>query len=233
MGGGNLENIFNITQRPSLVKSPAAKYASRLSLAQAGLTMEDIDLFDFYSCFPSMVQIIRNALKIMEEDPRPLTITGGMPFFGGPWSNYSLHPVITAVDLIRKNSSLKILQVANGGYNTKLSVGIYGNTPPIKPWSTEEFSKAQEEILKEELPKPVEEANGNLTIEAYTIIYKKDGTPDLGIVIGHIENGLRTLAILKEDSKTLQNLSRQELIGRTFTVSHDLETGYNYLMINN
>lgn len=233
MGGGNLQNIFNLTQRPTLIKSPAAKYGARLSLAQAGLKLADIDLFDFYSCFPSMVQIIRNALSIKEDDPRPLTITGGMPFFGGPWNNYSLHPVITAVDLIRKNPSLKIMQVANGGWNTKLSVTIYGKTPPIKPWSTEESSKLEKEIEKEELPKPVEKANGILTIEAYTITYKRDGTPNLGIVIGILEDGSRTLAILKEDSKTLENLSNQELIGKEFKVFHDDKTGFNYLKINN
>jgi len=232
MGGGDLQNIFNITQRPSLIKSPAAKNASRISLAQAGLKMRDIDLFDFYSCFPSMVQIIRNALKIKEDDSRSLTITGGMPFFGGPWNNYSLHPVITAVDLIRKNSSLKIMQIANGGWNTKLSVTIYGKTPPIKPWSTNEFIEVQQEILKEELPKPVEKANGILTIKAYTITYKRDGTPDLGIVMGHLENGSNTLALLKEDSKALQNLSEHELVGKKYRVFHDDQTGLNYLKVN-
>jgi len=232
MGGGNLQNIFNITQRPSLIKSPAAKHASRLSLAQAGLKLEDIDLFDFYSCFPSMVQIIRNALKLKEDDPRPLTITGGMPFFGGPWNNYSLHPVITAVDLIRKNPSLKIMQIANGGWNTKLSVAIYGKTPPIKPWSTDEFSEIQQEIEKEELPKPVEKANGILTIEAYTITYKRDGTPDLGIVIGLLENGSRTLGIIKEDSKILKNLCQQELVGKKFGIFYDNKIGLNFLKVD-
>lgn len=232
MGGGDLHNIFNITQRPSLIKSPAVKHASRLSLAQAGLKIEDIDLFDFYSCFPSMVQIIRNALNIKEKDPRPLIITGRMPFFGGPGNNYSLHPAITAVDLIHKSSSLKIMQIANGGWNTKQSVVIYGKTPLIRPWCTDKLSEVQQEIEGEELPKPVEEPNGILTIEAYTITYKRDGKPDLGIVIGVLENGSRTLAVLKEDSKTLENLSHQELVGKKFKVSRNYETSLNFLKIN-
>ncbi|MFX1454218.1 MAG: hypothetical protein ACFFDB_02480 [Promethearchaeota archaeon] len=232
MGGGNMENIFNITQRPSFINSPAVKFASQLSLEQAGLTLDKINLFDFYSCFPSMVQIIRNALGLKEDDPRPLTITGGMPYFGGPWSNYSMHPIITAVDLIRKNSSLKIMQVANGGYNTHLSVGIYGNTPPQKSWNNEEFLKVQQEIYKEKLPKPVKVANGILTIEAYTILYKRDGTPDYGIVIGYLEKGVRALALLKEGKKTLGYLCQQELVGRKFEVFHNDETGFNYLKIN-
>lgn len=232
MGGADLQNIFNVTQRPNLINSPAVKHASRLSLTQAGLKIADINLFDLYSCFPSMVQIILNELEIKEQDPRPLTVTGGLPFFGGPWNNYSLHPVITAVDLIRKNRSLKIMIIANGGYNTKQSVGIYGKEPPIKSWSISEISEPQKEILKEKLPKPVKEANGILTIEAYTIIYKRDGTPDLGIVIGFLENGSRTLAVLKEDSKTLENLSQQELVGKKFSVLHNYETGLNILQIN-
>ena len=89
----------------------------------------------------------------------------------------------------------------------------------------------QQEIEKEKLPKPVEKANGILKIEAYTIIYKRDGTPDLGIVIGLLENGSRTLALLKQDSKTLENLSHQELVGRELEVFHDDETGFNYLNI--
>lgn len=232
MGGGNLENIFNITQRPTFINSPAVKSASQLSLEQAGLSLDEINLFDFYSCFPSMVQIIRNALGLKEDDPRPFTITGGMPFFGGPWSNYSIHPIITAVDIIRENPSLKIMQVANGGYNTHLSVGIYGKTPPQKPRNNEEFLKAQQEIYKEELPIPVNVAGGNLTIEAYTILYKRDGTPDYGVVIGYLENGLRTIALLKEDNKTLGILSLQELVGRKFEIFHNDETGFNYLKIN-
>ena len=229
MGGATLENEFDITPRPNLLSSPAVEHASRISLAQAGLKLGDIDMFDFYSCFPSMVQIIRNTLQIEEDDPRPLTVTGGMSFFGGPWNNYSMHPVVTAVDLIRKDPSLKIMVVANGGYNTKESVGIYGKQPPKKHWGTEEVSTAQEEISKGELLNVVEEANGILTIEAYTIVYNKAGKPTMGIMLGHLEDGSRTLAMLLPDTMTLNQLSYQELVGRKFHVVHDKKKGINYL----
>ena len=233
MGGADLQNVFNITQRPNLTNSPAVKHASRLTLSQAGLQIEDIDLFDLYSCFPSMVQIILNELEINEQDPRPLTITGGLPFFGGPWNNYSLHPVITAVDLIRKDPSLKIMVIANGGYNTKQSVGVYGKEPPKKAWATREILEFQEEILKEELPKPVEKANGILTIEAYTIIYGRNGEPNSGIVIGHLENGARTLALIRKNGKGLEKLSQQELVGRKFKVFYDIKTNRNIIEFEN
>jgi acetyl-CoA C-acetyltransferase len=229
MGGATLHNLFDITPRPTLLTSPAVEHASQLSLAQAGLKLEDIDMFDFYSCFPSMVQIIRNALNIKEDDPRPFTITGGMSFFGGPWNNYSMHPVATAVDLIRKDPSLKIMVVANGGYNTKESVGIYGNQPPIKSWGMNEVSAAQEEISKGEQLDVVEKTNGIVAIEAYTITYNKVGKPTMGIILGHLEDGSRTLAMLIPDSKTLEQLTQLELVGKKFHVFHDRKKGINYL----
>jgi acetyl-CoA C-acetyltransferase len=176
-----------------------------------------------------MVQIIRNQLGIEEDDPRPLTLTGGMPFFGGPWSNYSIHPVVTAVDLIRENPSLKIMVVANGGYNTKESIGIYGNSPPIKPWNSEEASTLQDEIFRGKHLKVVERANGTLTIEAYTIMYDKKGDPTMVIVLGHLEDGSRTLALLPQDSNILKALEQQELVGKTCDVFHDDKKGLNFI----
>ena len=103
MGGADLKNIFNITNRPKLYDSPATREGSRLALKQADLKLEEIDLFDIYSCFPSMVQIIMNEIGLSIDDPRDITITGGLPYFGGPMSNYSMHAIATAVDLIRKD----------------------------------------------------------------------------------------------------------------------------------
>ncbi len=40
-------------------------------------------------------------------------------------SNYSMHSIITTVNLIRKNPDLKLMIIANGGYNTKQSIGIW------------------------------------------------------------------------------------------------------------
>ncbi|GAG77354.1 unnamed protein product, partial [marine sediment metagenome] len=99
-------------------------------------------------------------LGIKEDDPRDLTLTGGLPFFGTPLSNYSLHAIINTVESIRTNPSLRVMVIANGGFNTKQSIGIYGTKPPIIPWGVRDDSKTQESILKKILPEPVEKANG-------------------------------------------------------------------------
>lgn len=231
MGGADLRNIFSITQRPLLHDSPAAREGSRLALDQAGLKLKDIDKFDLYSCFPSIVEIVKNEIGLTEDDPRDLTVTGGLPYFGGPWSNYTMHAIVTTVNLIRKNPSLKIMVVANGGYNTKQSFGIYGTEPPVKSWLERDDTKIQESILGKSLPEPVEEANGQLTIEAYTIHYDRIGNPKRGIVIGRLKNGRRTLANINVSSELLRKLEQQELVGLTFPVHFDSSIDRNLLII--
>jgi len=232
-GRADLKNIFSITQRPQLNNSPAAREGSRFALNQAGLKLEDIDVFDIYSCFPSMVQIIRDEIGLVENDPRDLTVIGGLSYFGGPLSNYSMHAIVTAVNLIRKNPSKKIMVVANGGYNTKQSIGIYGKEPPAADWNERKEKEIQEVIYSKALPKPVEKANGQLTVDAYTFYYKRDGQTGHGIVLGHLENQQRTLALIKTTPEKLRNLEQKNLVGQIFTVRYDSESDRNKIEINN
>jgi acetyl-CoA C-acetyltransferase len=163
-------------------------------------------------------------IGISEIDPRDLTLTGGLPYFGGPWSNYSLHAIATAIEKIQKNPQLKIMVVANGGYNTKQSFGIYGKSPPAIPWNAEDSEgrqKIQEGILKNFLEDPIEKANGKLTGEGYTITYNRDQQPMEGIVIGKINEYKRTIAYIKGDQENLNEFEHIELLGETFPVYYD------------
>ncbi|TFG15613.1 MAG: hypothetical protein EU535_01425 [Promethearchaeota archaeon] len=231
MGGADLKNIFNITKRPNLYDSPAVRNASRLALEQSGLKIEDIDLFDIYSCFPSMVQIIMNEIGLSVDDPRDFTLTGGLPYFGGPMSNYSMHTITEAVKIIREISSKKIMIVANGGYNTKQSVGIYGNKPPVIPWDERDDSEIQQSINLKSLAEPIEEAHSQITVDAYTIYYDRDGIPLRVIVSGQLQNGRRTLALIECKPEELLKLEEQELVGKTFPVHHDSRRDQNLISI--
>jgi len=233
MGGADFKNIYDITQRPKLNNSPAAKEGAIIALEQAGLKLDDIDLFDIYSCFPSIVEIIKKEIGIKEDDPRPLSITGGLPYFGGPWSNYSLHAIVSAVNLIRKNPLLKIMVIANGGYNTKQSFGIYGTEPPLIQWGEQNNAEIQQSILARQLPKPMEQAYGNLTIEGYTITYDRIGIPKQGIVIGTLGNNRRTIAFINAVPDILMKLEKQELVGQKFPVCYDINLDRNIINFKN
>ena len=231
MGGADLKNIVNITRRPLLYDSPALREASHIALKQAGISLEDVNKFDLYSCFPCMVEIARQELKIPEDDPRDLTLSGGLSFFGGPYNNYSMHAIVSAVNLIREKNSLKIMIVANGGYNTKQSIGIYSMEPPALSWNNRDDTAVQQQIFAKELPEPIEKADGLLTIEAYTIKYDRSGNPTEGIVIGRLENGCRTLAIIDADPNMLLKLEHEELVGKAYKVYYNSDKDRNLICI--
>jgi len=227
MGGADFKDVHEITRKPRLDNSPAMKAATSRALRQAGLQLNDINEFDFYSCFPSVVEIMLNELDLDINDGRNLTLTGGLPFFGGPWSNYVMHAIVTAIEHVQKESDLKVMVIANGGYNSKKSVGIYGTSPSSITWDKRDDSELQKKILDDILPKPVQKAEGIMKIEAYTIPYDRSGTPKYGIVIGKLENGRRTIASLTAISEILLKFETEELVGKKCDITFDPNTGRN------
>ena len=99
-GAGEASDLWYVTHRKSFHDSPSVKAAADMALAQAGVSLQDVEYFDFYSCFPCVPRIVRDTLEISPDDPRPLTVTGGMPYFGGPGNNYSLHAICRMVLMI-------------------------------------------------------------------------------------------------------------------------------------
>lgn len=229
MGGADLKDVHETTRRPSLTDSVPTRKGAKLALRQAGLSMDNIDAFDLYSCFPSIVEIMVKELGLELDDPRQFTLTGGLPYFGGPWSNYSMHGIVTAVHLIREDPSLHIMVIANGGYNNKKSIGIYGSTPPSINWLERDDSVIQEKILSRKLKQPVKEAGGIVTVEAYTIPYDRKGNPKKVIILGHLENGSRTLAHIISTKDELKELENEELVGKKFKIRFDPKEDLNMI----
>lgn len=123
--------------------------------------------------------------------------------------------------------------IANGGYNTKQSFGIYGAEPPLLQWGEQNNAEIQQSILARRLPKPMEQANGNLTIEGYTITYDRIGIPKQGIVIGTLENNRRTIAFINAVPDILIKLEKQELVGQKFPVYYDINLDRNIINFKN
>ena len=99
----------------------------RTVLELAGLGIDDIEVVDLYSCFPSAVQLGAAALGLGLD--RQLTRTGGLSFAGGPWNNYVMHAIATVMADLRDRPGRTGLVWANGGYVTKHSFGVYGTEP--------------------------------------------------------------------------------------------------------
>lgn len=230
MGGATFNNVWNISRRPDLHTSPALRYAGETALQQAGLKINEIDAFDFYSCFPCAVEIARNELNVEFEDERPVSLTGGLAAFGGPGNNYSLHAVCSAVELLRKSLKRVILITALGWLNTKWSVGIYGKEKGKIPWNDRDDSPIQKKIDAAALPETVKIAKGLLRIESYTIVYDKSGIPHHMTVLGRLDDDRRAFAFMF-GSEILKNYEKTCPIGKMGRVSHDEKIGFNLLEI--
>jgi acetyl-CoA C-acetyltransferase len=212
---------WDILDRVDYHSSPAMTLALSEALSMAGKAPSEMGFFDVYSCFPIAVELACDALGIAGDDPRGLTLTGGLPYFGGPGNNYSMHGLVEMIHRCQKDPSGFGLLNANGWYLTKHAVGIYSCAPTQGPWARRDPSTYQAQIDQMASPLMNAQPSGRATIETYTIIHSRDGYR-MGIVIGRDEAGHRFVANTpKNDQAIMADLEAREAVGRTGWVTHE------------
>jgi acetyl-CoA C-acetyltransferase len=204
----------SLLQRPDLGHSPAAVMAVREALAMAGIGIDDIATFDLYSCFPVPVFNICDGMGIATDDPRGLSLTGGLPFFGGAGNNYSMHAVAETVDRMRSAPGQFGLVSANGGILSKHSVGIYSSTPA--EWKPDRSARLQAQVAGWPTEPVTENPNGDATIETYTV--RRDGGRPMGIIIGRLVADDSRFLATTEDDELIALLIEGEPLGRKVRV---------------
>lgn len=181
--------------RPDLGHAPSAVMAAREALDVAGIGVDDVATFDLYSCFPVPVFNICDGLGIAPDDPRGLTLTGGLPFFGGAGNNYSMHGIAETVARMRSAPGQFGLVGANGGIQSKYSVGVYSTTPG--QWTPDRSAQLQQQVNNAPGVPVTESPDGPGTIETYTV--RRDNGRATGIVIGRlVADGSRFLATTED-----------------------------------
>ena len=212
-GCGDAADHWFITERVNYHSSPAMKANMASAMLMAGVTLDDIACFDLYSCFPSAVQIARDSLELAADDTRPLTVTGGLPYFGGPGNNYVTHSIAAMVRKLRDERGKVGLVTANGWYVTKHATGIYSSEPPRNGWNRTDANADQAKIDAEPHPEVIEAPAGNATVETYTVLFDRDGAPTKGIIIGRTADGARFIANAPEERRTLESMTKHEMVG--------------------
>ncbi|TQM01861.1 acetyl-CoA acetyltransferase [Pseudonocardia kunmingensis] len=194
----------NLLERADLSTYPAAVLATTHALEVAGIGLADLATFDLYSCFPIAVSAVADGLGLTPDDPRGLTLVGGLPFFGGAGNNYSMHAIAETVQHMRDRPGTYGVVGANGGILSKYSVGIYSSTPT--PWRTDASDRLQAEIDAWPAPEPAVHADGGATIETWTVSYGRGGART-GIVVGRLDaDDRRFLAQVVEGDDELLDL---------------------------
>ncbi|MBK1789101.1 acetyl-CoA acetyltransferase [Prauserella cavernicola] len=201
----------DLSRRQDLSAAPAAVRAVRHALEVAGIGLDDVAAMDLYSCFPIAVFALCDGLGLATDDVRGLTLTGGLPFFGGAGNNYSMHAIAELLARLREQPGAYGLIGANGGLLSKYSAGVYSTTP--RPWHASRDAELQAELDAGPAPEDVVHADGWATIETYTLKHGRDGA-GTGVVVGRLESGQRFLANTEPgDDEMLARLGKGEPIG--------------------
>jgi acetyl-CoA C-acetyltransferase len=205
--GTDAHDHLLVSNRDNLYSSPAIRIAGNRCLELAGVAATDLDHVDLYSCFPVAVQV--SAAELGLDEQRPLTVTGGLTFAGGPLNNYVMHSIATMVETLRANDHAKGLVTANGGYLTKHAFGVYSAIPPSQPYQHQDL---QDEADRTPRREAVADYAGPIETEAYTVMYGADG-PDTAYVAGLIPTGERVWASTT-DPELLSAMTEEEFCGR-------------------
>lgn len=185
-----------LLDRVDLGAGPAAMHAAREALRVARIGVDDIATFDLYSCFPFPVFVMCEALGIDRDDPRSLTLTGGLPYFGGPGNSYSLHAIAETVGQMRDRPGQFGFVGANGGIMSKYSVGIYSTSPA--EWREDRSSELNAEVAALPTIAVTETADGPATVETYSVRY--DWPVRTGVIVGRLDgDGSRFLATTEDE----------------------------------
>ena len=209
------ENL--LLDRSDLSRSLAMDLVIKGALDAANVTAADIDHADIYSCFPCVVD--QAATQLSRKD-KPLTLTGGLPFFGGPGNNYTLHGICEVVSACRAAPGSIGLAHGNGGWMSKQAVGIYSTEWAVGDVFADK-AKIEKIIAAQSSPGQSDSPSGDAVIESYIVQHKR-GEPIGAVIIGQLDGGARFYAKLQDaDEGVLTALADGKLDGARLRV----ETG--------
>ncbi len=213
-GWSQAEDPPYVAQHRDLSRSPAAAAVAAEALRVTGIrSLDEFGYFDLYSCFASSINFGRDAIGLRLGDPRPVTVTGGLPYHGGPASNYMMHSVAEMVSRLREVPSQVGLITGVGMHLSKHCAAVYSGTgaqvtPPVD---------LQPGLDGQRPVTIVGVSNGPAVIVAYTVLHDRDG-PQRAVVICELAPGLRCYAE-SHDNSLLEAMEIDEWVGRPVMVT--------------
>jgi acetyl-CoA C-acetyltransferase len=221
LGGASASDSWAGTERADFVSSPGIRAASEKAFEHAAITVDDIDLFDFYSCFPSAVQLAINELGVATDDPRGVTVTGGLAYAGGPGNSYAMHGLAVMTERLRDPGD-----PATTGLVTALGMTMTKHAYVVLSTDGDKIAKADGMSTKlgvyegASTPTLVDERSGDVTVETYTAEYDREGNVSRTMfVVRFDDDGSRTVANGMCTDDEICALTTTELVGRRGSVT--------------
>lgn len=223
LAGADAHDHFFFSERERLDTSPAIRAAGGAMLGAARLDIDDVSRFDLYSCFPAAVQVAMDALGLAGPaggDRRPLTVTGGLGFAGGPANNYPSHAIAAMVDACRRDPGSIGYVGALGWYCTKHSMGLYSTEPPRGGFARVDRAVPQAEVDALPSRETAGAYEGEAILEAMTVVVDRDGTPTVAVVSALTPEGTRALANSRERD-VMSSMMEEPWEGKKIRVTTD------------
>jgi acetyl-CoA C-acetyltransferase len=176
-----------LTARRDLHRAAGFALAGTRALELAGTAIDAVDHIDLYSCFPAAVRVQARELGVDGE--RPLTVTGGMTFGGGPLNTYVLQSTSAMADRLRGHAATGLVTTVSGML-TKQAVALWSGAPPRAFRSAEVGEEVRRATPVVEV---VDEASGDGRVAAWTTLHER-GTPTATVAVVDLPGGTRTVA---------------------------------------
>src|ERR671923_2563040 len=213
--GAKCDDVWFLAQRPYFERSVAMREVGTAVFAAAGIGADDVSHIDLYSCFPSAVQMSAEALGIPTDDPRGLTITGGLPYFGGPGNNYVSHSISMLAGKLRGTENTGLV-TGISWYCSKMALGIYGGSPPPNGWRHPDMSDAQASIDATAI-EVVTEPDGKATVDGFTVEHDKTDGPVRAPIYATLDDGRRVVAVAA-DTSIPKEIAGRSIIGEKVSI---------------
>ena len=200
-------HMIGVIQRPDITYPIGLQLASNFLLETARKNKIYPSLYELYSCFPVAVQLFSESLNVPENTDK--TITGGMPFAGGPLNNYMLHATAQMLMKIRKNTNEIGLITGVSGMMTKQALAIWGKEPVMDFESMDVTAEAE----KLEIPVPMSTLQkGEAKVIGCTTLYEKFN-PIKAVFYGEDSQGHR-LVLTSNEKRIIKQVEVEECVGK-------------------
>ncbi len=209
------DQVLSVAQRRQLGRVPGVKAAAEALFTACGGSAQEIDLLELYSCFPVAVESYAAEIGIDLE--RDLTVTGGMPFAGGPLNNYVLQATCRMVELLRERPGSRGMVTSVSGLLTKQGIGLWSSDPVPGGFR---FIDVTASVTADNPPLEVVSGHeGAGTIAGYTVLYQ--GGERLRAVAMVDLPGDRRAVVWSDDPALMATMEQRECCGATVQCSGD------------
>jgi acetyl-CoA C-acetyltransferase len=188
--------LGDVLAREQLNHSPSLERTLRSTLDDNGISTADLDYVELYSCFPCVPKMARRAIDWPLD--KPMSVSGGLTFGGGPVGNYMSHAIAAMTEALRAKGRHGLL-FGNGGLATTSHAIIVSRDPAVARRNAP-VAPANGEPRRVEV---LESYEGEASIETYTVFYDRGGAAASGVIVARAKNGSRFLARVDGDDEAL------------------------------